>query len=626
MSLSSSRIRRILVTLLDAGAIVAGSVALVILLGGGTRLTVAGLPISLRGPMNALLVCAALAAVRVLIGRREGPLPSFPRPDPERIDAERQRFAAPERATLRVWCFALATFLGSLVWIAPHLSDLRQVPDPGDPLFSAWRIARLAYQLSHDPAHLLDGNIFYPLPLTLTYSDSTFLQGIIGTPFILAGVDALLVANALTLAAFPACGLAFFFAGWRLTADPRAALVCGLLGAWYPFHAEHYSHLELHWVMFVPLAIVASLRLLAAPGWRTGLVFGLTVAAQWLASMYLGVMLMSFLVPFIGVAWIAWRVGPSVRLAAAWATAGAIVLPAVIGLGLPYMKTRDARGDRGLQEVWDGSARPSDYADTHIRMKSDVWHLWHSREGNRNERELFPGLSTIALATTGLVPPLTGAGVATAVAGAITFDWSLGFNGLTYDDLYKRSVVHRGMRVPARFSVVVGAALALLAAFGAGRLLRLGRTPSAQGAICAAMAVLVLFDLQFDPRLRPYYGSIPSIYARVTPDMVLAEFPREHDTDYMYFATRHQARLLGGYSGFVPNEPDLWKAFDALPSPAGVGELRRLGATHLTYNCRLERRERSCEWIVQQLDENPALELVASERWEKADVRLYRFR
>jgi hypothetical protein len=626
MSLSSSRVRRILVTLLDAGAIVAGSAALVILLGGGTRLTVAGLHLSLRGPVNALLVCAGLAAVRLLIGRRDGLFPSLPRPNPDRIDVERRRFAAPEPATPRVWAFALATFLGSLVWIAPHLSDLRQVPDPGDPLFSAWRIARLAYQLSHDPARLLDGNIFYPLPLTLTYSDSTFLQGIIGTPFILAGVDALLVANALTLFAFPACGLAFFFAGWRLTADPRAALVCGLLGAWYPFHAEHYSHLELHWVMFVPLAIIASLRLLAAPGWRTGLVFGLTVAAQWLASMYLGVMLMSFLAPFIAVAWIAWRVRPSLRLAAAWATAGAVVLPAVIGLGLPYMKTRDARGDRGLQEVWDGSALPSDYADTHIRMTSDVWHLWHSREGNRNERELFPGLSTLALAAAGLMPPLTGAGIATTVAGAITFDWSLGFNGLTYDDLYKRSVVHRGMRVPARFSVVVGAALALLAAFGARRVLRLGRTPTTQGAICAAMALLVLFDLQFDPRLQPYFGSIPSIYARVTPDMVLAEFPREHDTDYMYFATRHQAHLLGGYSGFVPNQPDLWKAFDALPSPAGVDGLRRLGATHLTYNCRLERRERSCEWIVQQLDENPALELVASERWEKADVRLYRLR
>jgi hypothetical protein len=621
-----TRIRRIFITFLDAGAIVAGSAALVVLLGGGTRFDLGGVRVSIRGVGNALIVCGVIALLRLLLDRRSRPFPAFSPPDPIRIETERRRFAEPERATPIVWAFAAATFLGSLVWIAPHLADLRQVPDPGDPLFSAWRISRLAHQLSTDPAHLFDGNIFYPLPLTLTYSDSTFLQGLIGAPFVLAGADALVVANLLTLVAFPACGLAFFFAAWRLTGDPRAAFISGLLGALYPFHAEHYSHLELHWVMFVPLAIVAGLRLLAAPGWKTGVGFGLAVAAQWLASMYVGVMLMSFLVPFLGIVWIAWRVRPSWRVAAAGAAAGAIVLPAVLGLGIPYMKSRDMRGERGKDEVWSGSALPGDYADTHIRMRSEVWHLWHSREGNSHERELFPGLTTLALASAGLVPPLTGAGIATIAAGAITFDWSLGFNGLTYDDLYRRSVVHRGMRVPARFSVVVGAALALLGAFGAARLLRAGRSPAARSAICAALALLVIFDLRFDPRLQPYYGSIPSIYARVTPDMVLAEYPRDHDTDYMYFSTRHQARLLWGYSGFMPYQPRLWAAFDLLPTPAGVEQLRQLGATHLTYNCRLERRERSCEWITQQFDENPALQLVASERWEGKDVRLYRFR
>ena len=77
------------------------------------------------------------------------------------------------------------------MWIAPHLLDIRQVPDPGDPLFSAWRIGRLAHQLVNDPRHLFDGNQFHPLPLTLTYSDATFLQGLIGAPFVLAGADAL---------------------------------------------------------------------------------------------------------------------------------------------------------------------------------------------------------------------------------------------------------------------------------------------------------------------------------------------------------------------------------------------------------------------------------------------------
>ena len=96
------------------------------------------------------------------------------------------------------------------------------IPDPGDPLFSAWRIARLAHQLTTDPAHLFDGNIYHPLPLTLTYSDATLLQGLLGAPFILAGADPLVVSNALMLLAFPGCGLAFFYAAWRLTGEPDA--------------------------------------------------------------------------------------------------------------------------------------------------------------------------------------------------------------------------------------------------------------------------------------------------------------------------------------------------------------------------------------------------------------------
>ena len=224
--------------------------------------------------------------------------------------------------------------------------------------------------------------------------------------------------------------------------------------------------------MFAPLAIVAGLRMLADPRAGTGLRFGAMVAGQWLASMYLGVMLMSFLAPFLAVTALAWRIRPSRRLVVACGAAAAIVLPAVAGLGLPYLKSRAARGERGVSEVSDGSAAPADYGKAHIRL---VTYQWQGGRGHRTERELFPGTSTIVLAAAGLVPPFTGATIATIVAGTITFDWSLGLKGLTYDDLFKRSSVYRGMRVPARFSVIVGAALALLAGFGARRVLRLAR-------------------------------------------------------------------------------------------------------------------------------------------------------
>ena len=104
---------------------------------------------------------------------------------------EPTQFAFARPISREVVCYAFLSVLASTVWLWPHLLHFRQVPDRGDPIFSAWRLARFAHQLTTDPAHLLDGNIFYPLPLTLTYSDATILQGILATPLLWLNVEPL---------------------------------------------------------------------------------------------------------------------------------------------------------------------------------------------------------------------------------------------------------------------------------------------------------------------------------------------------------------------------------------------------------------------------------------------------
>jgi hypothetical protein len=610
-------------TLLDTLLVATASAALVAALGGQTRFDLAGFRVTIRAATNLAYATAVLAALRVWLG---GTLRLFPAAPPSRLAAfapERERFARPDPLSGRVLICAIACGLGSIVWILPHIRHPRMVPDFGDPLFSAWRIARIAHQLVTDPRHLFDGNIFFPLPLTMTLSDSTFLQAILGTPFVLAGADPLIVANVLTLIAFPLCGLAFFYAGWRLTGDPMAAIVGGLLGAWYPFHAEHYSHLELQWVMFAPLAATSGLRLLADPRPRTGFWFGAAVAAQWLASMYLGVMLMSFLAPFLAVAALAWRVRPTKPVVVALAAAAAVALPAFAGLAWPYVQARDIRGDRAIEEVRDGSATGENYRDANMRL---VNYRWLGGRGHRVERELFPGTSTIVLAAAGMIPPLGAPSMAAIVAGALTFDWSLGLNGLTYDELYRLSPVYRGMRMTARFSVIVGMALVLLATVGTSRLLRRVTRPGARAAACAALSVIVLADLRMDPGVSAYPEGIPSIYAAVTPDMVLVDLPPDPQIDYMYFSTSHWARLVGGYSGFPRYSSNLMDGWKAWPAPTSIDFFKKTGATHLTYNCALEQRPWRCATALDMLDAHPGLERLASGLWDGKETRLYRVR
>jgi len=623
MAFERPKLRAGWLTLLDALLVATASAALVALLGARTRFDIAGIRVTIRAATNLGYAAAALGALRGWLGGRVRLFPALPVPNLAALAPERERLVDPAPVSARVLICAIAALLGSVVWIVPHILHPRMVPDYGDPLFSAWRIARIAHQLVTDPRHLFDGNIFFPLPLTMTLSDSTFLQAMLGAPFVLAGADPLIVANGLTMVAFPLCGLAFFYAGWRLTGDPLASIVGGLLGAWYPFHAEHYSHLELHWVMFAPLAAVLGLRLLADPRPRTGLRFGAAVAAQWLASMYLGVMLISFLAPFLLVTAFAWRVRITKQFVTACAMAIAIALPAFAGLAWPYLQAKDIRGDRAIHEVRDGSATGENYRHAHHRLVS---YRWQDGRGHKVERELFPGASTLVLAAAGAVPPLSGVTIATLVAGALTFDWSLGLNGLTYDELYRLSSVYRGMRVTARFSAIAGVALVLLATAGTSRLLRRIERHNMRAAACAALSVIVLADLRMDPGLVEYRQGIPPIYSAVTAQMVLIELPVDPQIDYMYFSTYHWARLVGGYSGFPRYSFNLMEGWKAWPSPTSIDYFKKAGATHLTYNCALEERPWRCATALDVLDAHPGLERLASGLWEGKETRLYRLR
>ena len=384
-------------------AILAG-IGLLMALGAHTRVTIGHTVISAASAWRPFVAAAVLLALRLALRPRLRLLPSLVDPALQaRLEAEHRWLAEPAAMPRAARFYAGGVIIVSLLWFIPHLTHIRRVPDAGDPLFSAWRVARVAHQLTHDPLHLFDGNIFYPEAYTLTYSDATFLEGVVATPFIVAGLDPLVVANAIFLSAFPLCGLAFFYSGWRLTADLRAGFVAGVLGALYPFHLEHYSHLELQFFCFVPLAVVALLRLLAAPQWKRGLVLGVLVALQWLACMYFGVMLPVFLLPIALVALVAWRVKPTRDLVISM---GVAVVVAAIGfsiLAVPYMRSRGARGERDLKIVSFYSAVPGDYGRAHQRLAS---YGWIERDQNKAERELFPGIGPLALGLIGMLPPM----------------------------------------------------------------------------------------------------------------------------------------------------------------------------------------------------------------------------
>ena len=114
-----------------------------------------------------------------------------------------------------------------------RMSDMVAIND-GDPLFSTWRLAWIAHQVPRDPAHLFNANIFYPERLTLAFSDSMLVPGLMAAPLFWLGVPQLVVYNIMLLSSFALSGATMFLLVRSLTRNSGAAFVAGFIFAFLP--------------------------------------------------------------------------------------------------------------------------------------------------------------------------------------------------------------------------------------------------------------------------------------------------------------------------------------------------------------------------------------------------------
>src|ERR671913_1323940 len=139
--------------------------------------------------------------------------------------------------------------------------------DLGDPLLSTWTVWWNATRVPFTEPWW-NGNIFYPSPGALAFSDHRVGIGLITTPLIFAGVSPLAAHNvAWTLSYFLSAVTAYLL-GWSLTGRRSASFIAGLVFAFHPFRAEHLPHLELLSSYWLPLVLFALHRWLVSPDHR----------------------------------------------------------------------------------------------------------------------------------------------------------------------------------------------------------------------------------------------------------------------------------------------------------------------------------------------------------------------
>ena len=485
----------------------------------------------------------------------------------------------------------------------------------GDALFSVWRLAWIAHQVRADPLNLFNANIFYPEARTLAYSDAVLLPGLAWAPLHWLGTPPLLAYNWVLLVAFVLNGVGAFALVRHLSGSPAAGFIGGLVFAFAPFRFDHFDHLEMQLSFWMPLAFLAWHRGLDTGRLRQFLLASVLAACQVLSCVYYGVFLLTSLgVLTFAVSWRQLQV-------AAGRLASTLAIPVlVLGIySLPYLANRQQLGERSQRETMAWSAWPRDF------LSAPNANVLYGRTDSLAvaERHLFPGVTAAVLAVIGLWPMADR--VRRVHAGHLAFGvlLALGFNAFLYPILFEWLLPYRGLRVPARATILVLLSLAVLAGLG---LVTIRSRLGLAARTAVTMAAIVMTSAEYfsrpalrevDPQASPWYSTLTQI-----EDTVIFEWPVSHpsrlgdmvDVFYMYRSTEHWLPLLNGYSGKYPSAYyALLEQMRSFPDTNSIRYLQRAGATILIVH-EVPGDPVRYQYAFDRLARDPAVQVIAEDQ------------
>lgn len=471
------------------------------------------------------------------------------------------------------------------------------IPAHQDPLFSIWRLYQWARNLAAFGAGgWFEGNMFHPSPFVLLYSDATILPAVVAAPFISAGLPPVLAYSAIFWTGLVGAGLAMYAAARVITGSHWGALVAAVMFVGAPVRVDQVMHFEMFGTAFLPLAVLATARAMDGSrlaAWGIGAAMG----GMALSGIYLGVFLFTLWPVLAGVEWLRRRGGVDRAVVLRAGASVALAAMLLVVYARPYRQARDLVGDRQPDEVATYSARWVSYL--HAPPTNRVWG-WTSAAG-KPELWLFPGLTGSVFAVSALLTPAAPWVASLAVTTVVAADASRGVHGIVYPLLWRFLEPYRGLRVPARFGLLVLTTWSLLSAVGAAAVARRfaagsptsGPPLGSRARAVAAAAVLLGLGVESVATMhaRRMPSTAPTVYEFLgrLPPAVVAHAPLADpgalpgaDSDFIYFAQYHRHKLVNGNSGFFPPAYiRLMSAARDLPSDEAIDALRAAGVEYL---------------------------------------------
>jgi len=250
-----------------------------------------------------------------------------------------------------------------------------------------------------------------------------------------------------------------------------------------------------------------------------------------------------------------------------------------------------------------------------------------------------PTIAIVALALVGAWPRLTRsrARAAYALAALVAFDGSLGLNGIVFPTLRDALLPFRGLRVPARFSILVGLSLSVLAGYGVQRLRQSSWMKGRRLGVALPVACAAVLLVENVPKLEltevPARPPLIYDYFAGAPASVLVDLPFPEslerataDSRRLYYSTFHWQTLITGSSGYFPESfRQAVRMLKGVPTARAVTFLQERGVQFIALN-----RADCVDWeywqSIEYLDQEPRVELVRRIGGSRHDASLYRVR
>lgn len=510
-----------------------------------------------------------------------------------------------------------------------HMDD--HVPsDLGDPLYTIWVLSWTSHSIGSGFEGLWDANNFYPHQKTLLFADHIFGLSILAAP--LAGLTGNFIFsyNFLFILSFFLCASGMYALIYHLTGSQAAAVIGGLIFAFFPYRYAHISHLEILFFAWMAFLFLFLHRFFQDPSIKNMLGVGVFYVLQVLCCGYYGVFITLFTGLFI--VFYTWttrsfqKTGFWVRISLLALTCFLILIP----FYFPYISVhRTLAFERRIREVIHYSAQLQHFLS--VPHWNVVWGRLMGTEGG-HEWQLYPGAITLLLVAFCFIK--TKASILKekkrkshktfyVITAALAFVLSLGpvirfldreiITG-PYMIFYKWIPGFSSLRVPSRLLVVMMLAMSVLSGYGTVRLLE--RVPGAMRKRILTVFIGGLILVDFASLPLPLTGiekgdNIPAVYSTVKTlpnDVALIELPmpnlgvgRAYDSIYMYYSTFHWKPIVNGYCGYNPPGYLIVRdAMEVFPSAGTFDLLRDLDVQYVLVHTHGFRQEKGQE-ILQRL-------------------------